>query len=104
MDIPHFDEVLHTYPPQTSPSLPDLNRPLLFIPLELRVSRYNRRILSELCSIFKVDRYLKLAAIFDSTCVFYDKYTYPTPFQTRLEWGRGIISQREVGRGSNWKS
>jgi hypothetical protein len=87
---------------------PDLNRPLLFIPLEFQVSRYNRRTLSELCSIFKVDRYLKLAgAIFDSTCVFYGNIiqiyvAVGTSFQTRLEGGRGIISQIFlVGNNSN---
>jgi hypothetical protein len=55
--ILYFDEVLQTYPPQTSPKF----EPTTTLHT-LRISgRYNRRMLSELCSIFKIDRYLKLA-------------------------------------------
>jgi hypothetical protein len=68
---------------------PDLNRPLLFIPLDFQVSRYNRRMLSELCSIFKVDSYLKLAGIVHvfSMAIGIIQIYIPvgTPFQTRLE-------------------
>jgi hypothetical protein len=54
-NFPYFDEVLHTYPLQTCPRFKPTTT------LHTIGFSGNRRMLSELCSIFKVDRYLKLA-------------------------------------------